>query len=76
MTALAESDLVMIDGLSFPLTILYGLKRIHRHPTSATPFHIIIMGATQKTEQRIWEVKWLVNCLAFVTFLFVAALRL
>lgn len=52
----AREDLSMIDALSFPVTILYALSKIRRHPSPSSPFHVILIGASSKTEQRVWEV--------------------
>lgn len=57
----ATSDLSMIDGLSFPLTVMFGLRRLGLAPgdlrqagyTTGLVLRIVVAGATASAEQRL-----------------------
>lgn len=52
----AQNDLSMIDGLSFPLSIMYGMEKLDYwklHSSNESEIHILVLGATFKAEMRI-----------------------
>ena len=43
----------MLDALSFPLSLACGMKKLGVHTWAAETIHIVVAGASIKTEQRI-----------------------
>jgi hypothetical protein len=54
----------MVDALSFPLTIIRTMKRLGIQPSDdgKTIFNIVVIGASEKGEQRVAQVRQ--SCLA------------
>ena len=58
LTSVGKSDPSLLDGLSFPLTVLHAMHRLgylHAHAAvrEDDTFHVVVVGATIKAEQRI-----------------------
>jgi len=43
----------MLDGLSYPLTLIYALQRLRLRPPSPGPLTLLIVGASSKAEERL-----------------------
>ena len=43
----------MLDGLSYPLTLVYALQRLRLRPPTPGPLSILIVGASSKAEERL-----------------------
>lgn len=55
----AQQDSGFVDALSFPLTILYVMNCLEKTPPVGTDkiFNIIMIGASEKAEQRVVQVR-------------------
>ena len=43
----------MIDGLSYPLSLLFALQQLRLRPPQPGPLHLLIAGASSKAEERL-----------------------